>query len=118
MTIGGRGLKKKLIKPINDNDDGTVLYHLKVKELFDVLYCTHTAVGNDGWDRMLLKLKQKYCKITLESIKVFLKFWTNFQKNNLIQKNSLISKAIVHTSFNPRSQIYLIDMQSQNRNDF
>lgn len=68
IIIGG---KEKLIKPINNNDDGTVLYRLKVYELFSVLYFTHTAVGHGGRNRMLAKIKQKYCNVTKKSIMIF-----------------------------------------------
>ncbi|XP_008189468.1 KRAB-A domain-containing protein 2-like [Acyrthosiphon pisum] len=91
MTIAG---KEKSIKPISD---GTVLYYLKVDEMFDVLYTTHIAIGHGGRDRMLLFILSKK------------------QPN---PKKGLVSKPIVHTAFNSRAQIDLINMQSQCYNDY
>jgi len=112
MTIAG---KEKLIKPISD---GTVLYFLKVDEMFDVLYATHIAIGHGGRDRMVAELKHKYCNVTKESIMVFLSFCSYCQKKQPNPKKGLVSKPIVHTAFNSRAQIDLIDMQSQCYNDY
>lgn len=52
MTIGG---EEKLIKPINDNDDGKFPYCLKVEKLFSVLYSTYISVCRGERDK-----KKKY----------------------------------------------------------
>jgi hypothetical protein len=107
MTIVG---KEILIKPISD---GTVLYYLKIDKMFNVLYATHFAIGHEGRDRMVAELKHKYCNVTKESIMVFLRFCNLFLKKQPNLKKGSVSKPIVHTAFNSREQVDLIDMQSQ-----
>lgn len=72
MTIAR---KEKLNRPISD---GTVLYYLKVDEMFDVLYATNFVIGYGGRDRIYriieAELKHNYCNVTKESIIIFLRF--------------------------------------------
>ncbi|XP_050532607.1 KRAB-A domain-containing protein 2-like [Daktulosphaira vitifoliae] len=64
------------------------------------------------------ELKSKYCNITNETIMAYLNLCTHCQKKSSNPKRGLVSKPILHSTFNSRAQIDLIDMQSQNINGF
>jgi hypothetical protein len=59
------------------------------------------------------ELKSKYCNIMDETIMAYLNLCTHCQKKSSNSKNGLILKPILHSTFNSRAQIDLIDMQSK-----
>ncbi|XP_022175233.1 KRAB-A domain-containing protein 2-like [Myzus persicae] len=107
--------KERLIKPVNDD---TILYYVTIDELFNILHSTHSTIGHGGRCRMDSELKSKYCNITNETIMAYLNLCTHCQKKSSNPKRGLVSKPILHSTFNSRAQIDLIDMQSQNINGF
>lgn len=109
--------KERLIKSITHNND-SVQYYDKNEELFDILYSTHIAIGHGGRDRMMAEIKLKYCNITKETIMGFLSFCTDCHKKSSNPRRGLVSKPILHSAYNSRAQIDLIDMQSQSINNY
>ncbi|KAL4103913.1 hypothetical protein QTP88_019230 [Uroleucon formosanum] len=107
--------KERLIKPVHDD---TILYYVTIDELFNILHSTHSTIGHGGRCRMDFELKSKYCNITNETIMAYLNLYTHCQKKSSNPKRGLVSKPILHSTFNSRSQIDLIDMQSQHINGF
>ncbi|XP_043471751.1 KRAB-A domain-containing protein 2-like [Leptopilina heterotoma] len=59
-----------------------------------------------------------YCNVTRESIMEFLKLCIVCQKKSSNKKRGLVSKPILHSAYNSRAQLDLIDMQSQEHNGF
>ncbi|XP_022162759.1 KRAB-A domain-containing protein 2-like [Myzus persicae] len=114
VSIGG---KEKLIKPIVDNESD-VLYYVTVDELFEVIHTAHLAVGHGGRNRMMAVLKTKYCNVTTEAVMAYLGLCSNCQVKQSNPKRGLVTKPILHSAFNSRAQIDLIDMQSQNYNNY
>ncbi|XP_060846515.1 KRAB-A domain-containing protein 2-like [Rhopalosiphum padi] len=114
VSIGG---KEKLIKPIVDNESD-VLYYVTVDELFEVIHAAHLSVGHGGRNRMMAVLKTKYCNVTTEAVMAYLGLCSNCQVKQSNPKRGLVTKPILHSAFNSRAQIDLIDMQSQNYNNY
>jgi hypothetical protein len=104
--------KERLIKAMNHDNDG-IRYYVKNEELFDILHSTHIAIGHGGRDRMMAEIKLKYCNITKETIMIFLSLCTDCHKKSSNPKRGLVSKPILHSAYNSRAQIDIIDMQSQ-----
>lgn len=111
------GEKEKLIKPIVDNESD-VLYYVTVDELFEVIHAAHLSVGHGGRNRMMAVLKTKYCNVTTEAVMAYLGLCSNCQVKQSNPKRGLVTKPILHSAFNSRAQIDLIDMQSQNYNNY
>lgn len=112
LTVNGT---ERLIKPVvGDN----VVYYVTNDELFDILHWTHMAIGHGGRNRMDSALKSKYCNITNETIMAYLSLCTHCQKKSSNSRTSFVSKPIIHSAFNSRAQIDLINMQSQHINGF
>lgn len=88
------------------------------EELYDILQSTHAEIGHGGRNRMVAELKNKYCNVTKEIIMVFLKLCIQCQKKSATPKKGLVSKPILHSNFNSRAQLDLIDMQTQAYNDY
>jgi len=114
MSIGG---KEKLIKPIVDNESN-VLYYVTVDKLFEVIHTAHLAEGHGGRNRMMAVLKTKYCNVTTEAVMAYLGLCSNCQVKQSNPKRGLVTKPILHSAFNSRAQIDLIDMQCQNYNNY
>jgi len=53
------------------------------------------------------ELKSKYCNITNETIMAYLNQCTHCQKKSSNPKRGLVSKPILHSTFNSRAQIDL-----------
>jgi len=100
------------------NATESVRYYVKNEELFDIIHSTHTAIGHGGRDRMMVELKLKYCNITKETIMIYLNLCSDCHKKSSNPKRGLVSKLILHSAYNSRAQLDLIDMQSQSVNDF
>jgi hypothetical protein len=86
---------------------------LPVEQIFDVIDLPHVAVGHGGRGRLKVETSRKYANITTDMINIFLSLCETCQKKKKLGKKGLISKKILHTEFNSRCQIDLIDMQSQ-----
>lgn len=114
LVING---KDRLIKTITNASEG-VRYYVKNEELFDIIHSTHTAIGHGGRDRMMAELKLKYANVTKETIMVYLSLCSDCHKKSSNPKRGLVSKPILHSAYNSRAQLDLIDMQSQSVNDF
>ena len=98
------------IKPMKEG--GSVLYYAKNEELFDILNNTHVSVGHGGRNRMSYEIRKKFSNITRPTIMTYLKLCMPCQKNQRLKKKGLVSKPILHSTFNSRTQVNLIDMQS------
>lgn len=109
--------KERLIKAMNHDND-SIRYFVKNEELFNILHSTHIAIGHGGRDRMMAEIKLKYCNITKETIMIFLSLCTDCHKKSSNPKRGLVSKPILHSAYNSRAQIDLIDMQSQSINNY
>lgn len=106
---------ERLIKPaVGDN----VVYYVTNDELFDILHWTHMAIGHGGRNRMDSALKSKYCNITNETIMAYLSLCAHCQRKSSNSRASFVSKPILHSAFNSRARIDLINMQSQHVNGF
>lgn len=105
LEIGGT---KKLV-----TRGDPVKYYLPMEDIFDVIDLSHIAVGHGGRDRLKVETSRKYANITTDMINIFLSLCETCQKKKKIGKKGLVSKPILHTEFNSRCQIDLIDMQSQ-----
>ena len=114
ITVNGR---EKLIRPMKDGAEN-VQYYVTTDELFTTLNLTHTSIGHGGRNRMLSELKKKYCNITKESVMIYLRLCIYCQKKSSSRKRGIVTKPILHSSFNSRAQLDLIDMQSQCYNDY
>lgn len=64
------------------------------------------------------ELKSKYCNITNDTIVAYLNLCTHCQKKSSNPIRGLVSKPVLHSTFNSRAQIDSIDMHSQNINGF
>lgn len=100
--------KERLIKAMNHDND-SIRYFVKNGELFNILHSTHIAIGNGGRDCMMAEIKLKYCNITKETIIIF---------SSLYTESGLVSKPILHSAYNSHTQIDLIDMQLQSKNNY
>lgn len=109
LVING---KERLIKPVSDNA-APVLYYVTNEELFDIIHSTHSAIGHGGRNRMIAELNSRYCNITTESIMVYLRLCVHCQRKSSHPTKGLVSNPILHSAFNSRAQVDLIDMQSQ-----
>jgi len=106
--------KERLIKPLNG--DILLRYNWRVIQYFafhSFYHCPRWKIcGIDS------ELKSKYWNITNETIMTYLNLCTHCQKKSSNPKIGLVSKLILHSTFDSRAQIDLIDMRSQNINGF
>ncbi|XP_060882125.1 KRAB-A domain-containing protein 2-like [Metopolophium dirhodum] len=100
------------------DNDSDVLYYVTVDELFEVIHTAHLTVGHGGRNRTMAVLKTKYCNVTTEAVMGYLGLCSNCQVKQSNPKRGLVTKPILHSAFNSRAQIDLIDMQSQNYNNY
>lgn len=114
VTVGGI---EKLIKPIIENDSN-VLYYVTVDELFDVIQTAHLAVRHGGRNKIMAELKAKYCNVTTEAVMTYLSLCKNRQIKQCNPKIGFVTKPILHSALNSRAQIDIIDMQSQDYNNY
>jgi len=56
--------------------------------------------------------------VTGETISIYLKLCSSCQKKAPVRKKGLVTNPILHTAFNSRAQIDLIDVQSQSNDDY
>jgi hypothetical protein len=71
-----------------------------------------------GRNRMMAVLKIKYCNATTEAVMAYLDLCSNCQVKQSNPKRGLVTKPILHSAFNSRAQINLIDKQSRNYNNY
>ncbi|XP_025410739.1 KRAB-A domain-containing protein 2-like [Sipha flava] len=103
-------------------------YNLLLKEVEDAILATKkTSIqyrwmkrfnviefgGHGGRDHLKVETSRKYANITTDMINIFLFLCETCQKKKKLGKKGLVSKTTLHTEFNSRCQIDLIDMQSQ-----
>lgn len=103
---------ERLIQPMS-NENSSVLQYVANEDLFHVIHEAHLAVGHGGRDRLRNELKRKYCNVTTQVIMIYLKFCQSCQKKAPVPKKGLVTNPILHSAFNSRAQIDLIDYQSQ-----
>lgn len=115
MTINE---KDRLIKPVTDSAKSKVIYYVTNGELFEIIHNAHLAIGHGGRNRLISEINQHYCNITKETIMIYLRLCTQCQKKSSTPKKGLVSRPILHSHFNSRAQVDLIDMQSQSYNDY
>lgn len=121
IEIGG---KPRLIGKTNDLnseknvDVDEVKYFIPVEEMFDILHTIHQNTGHGGRDKMRHEILKKYANITTEIIMIYLSLCKACYLKRSKKRKGLTVKPILHTQFNSRSQVDLIDMQSQPDGDF
>lgn len=115
ISING---KERLIRPVAGTSQSIVLYYAINEELFDILHNSHIAIGHGGRNRMVAEINKQYCNITKESIMTYLRLCAQCQKKSPNPRKGLVSRPILHSKFNSRAQVDLIDMQSQSYNDY
>jgi hypothetical protein len=115
ITISG---KDRLIKPVAETAECKVLYYVTNEELFDIIHNAHLAIGHGGRNRMVSEINKLYCNITKETIMIYLRLGPSVKKKSSTPKRGLVSRPILHSNFNSRAQVDLIDMQSQSYNDY
>lgn len=67
---------------------------------------------------MVCEVNKLYCNIAKETIMKYLQLCTQSQKKSSTPKRGLVSRPILHSNFNSRAQVDLIDMQSQSFNQY
>jgi hypothetical protein len=71
--------------------------------LFEVIHIAHLAVGQGGRNWMMAVLKTKYCNVTTEQVMAHLGLCSNFQVKLSNPKRGLMTKQILHSTFNSRT---------------
>ena len=85
----------------------------KKKDILDVIYDAHLAIGQGGRNEIIKETQTKHKNITTESIMLYLNLCIPCLKNSKVQKKCLVIKPVIFSEMNSRAQVDLIDMQSQ-----
>ena len=105
---------KKLIS----NTEGEILYYVPIDEAFDVIQTAHIATGHGERDRLIFETSKNYANITKYMINAYLELCENCYLKRSKRNRGLVSKPILHSELNSRCQVDLIDMQSQQDEDY
>ncbi|KAK7605083.1 hypothetical protein V9T40_006941 [Parthenolecanium corni] len=107
----------KLIYPLT-GDAEDIRFYISVDELFDVLCSIHQSVGHGGREKMMYEINRRYKNVTQNQVTAFIRCCEVCESKKSGAKKGIVVKPMIFKNFNTRSQLDLIDMQSQTDGEY
>lgn len=89
-----------------------------MEELYDELDRLHKKLDHGGRDKMEREAHQLFKNMIRSVIRDFIAGCENCELKSTNRKKGLVMKPMVHSRFNSREQLDLVDMQSQTDGDY
>ncbi len=106
-------LTEKLLIEKLENLDSQVKYYVYIEQLFKIIHETHLFIGHYGINATDLAIGEKFVNVPRELIKKYVENCDLCLKKKAKQpRNGLVFKPIISDDFNSRSQMDMIDFQS------
>ncbi|KAK2715839.1 hypothetical protein QYM36_010414 [Artemia franciscana] len=110
------GEEERLIVPASGGN--VMRFYVHTEEIFQILHSTHVSIGHGGRNQMVNVLKLRYKNITREMIVTYLNLCVTCERKHSVSKKNLVARPSLSSVINARCHVDLIDMQSQEDNQY